>query len=1302
MVSWSNNPAFLGPYERVPNIYWGGIYRQRNALKYACYLPHDNQPPRVITIAGVSIPDQTLRVSERGDPSCSAEEDSTSFTTDLRDLFDDPDGDLLTYTASSDLAGVRARISGNTLMVTASEEALEQRATIMVTASDDETASLSFGVRVENCNRPPEATGGIAPQILGFPGVEGSSCSEDPFTVDVSPLFDDPDPGDDVLIYTASSSDSGSYTATIVPGSSTLRVAPVSEEALGRSAIITVTATDDDDATGSLEFMVSGCNRPPKAIGTIPDQVLSFPGVRGSCSANRDFTVDVSPLFDDPDPDDVLAYTATSSDSGSYTATIEPGSSTLRVAPVHEEALGRSATITVTATDDDDATGSLEFMVSGCNRPPEAIGAIATQVLSFPGVRGSCSADPDFTVDVSPLFDDPDPGDDVLTYTATSSDPGRYTATIAPGSSTLRVVIVNEEALGRSATITVTATDDDDATGSLAFTVSGCNRPPEATGAITTQILSFPGVQGSCSADPDFTVDVSSLFDDPDPDDDVLTYTASSSDSDSYTATITPGSSTLRVAPVSEEALGSSATITVTATDDDDATGSLEFMVSGCNRPPEAIDDIPPQVLGFPGIEGSCSADPDFTVDVSPLFDDPDPGDDVLTYTATSSDSGSYTAIIAPGSSTLRVATVREEALGSSATITVTATDDGGATGSLAFTVSGCNRPPEAIGSISHQQLRVAGFEGDSICNAEYPNSFSQDVSSLFTDPDDDPLTYTANSSVPEVRAGIPSGSSRLTVTAGRAAPELGATITVTARDPDGGTDSFSFDVNVAENTPIPVFSKPSLFLDEAPFDHAISDLNKGGRDSYSVTLSCQYRNDVTVEITNTAIGVPADEGTLPLEVKPTTLAFNSTNWNVPQTVSVHTANRVLADDDTTLQEFSLPHLAITTNSQGETVRQRSNLAILVKPATVSTLRSLLDEVAEYYLGWLISEGKKAAQEKTKDYLLENTKGKTNTILKEALKNLGRVAGPIGAVQSALGWFDTFRTLIEMYGSNQTFTHNLAENLFLNHEVLQDGSLGWQQALSGQRFSVPLNLRFSQVSSRNQDTSAPPFNALLSGSFNFSRSNDSANNFEFDGTTTSYALGLDVLPNPDLPLLTGLRFVFTQSRSDFEDEEITTEGSHDLQMATVHPYISWEPTDLLGLWASLGYGRGQAKLTIDSIADARFNFINGASTTTTGDLFSIAAGASLQVWQSDAMALAIQLGGSHASFLGNELQQGRLATQLSGDLALDKGLLSSSVNLALLLSNSDTSAAELSGSLSWFPFQSRLSGSHIGTHPPLW
>ncbi|MXZ82169.1 MAG: hypothetical protein F4Z10_00430 [Synechococcus sp. SB0666_bin_14] len=155
----------------------------------------------------------------------------------------------------------------------------------------------------------------------------------------------------------------------------------------------------------------------------------------------------------------------------------------------------------------------------------------------------------------------------------------------------------------------------------------------------------------------------------------------------------------------------------------------------------------------------------------------------------------------------------------------------------------------------------------------------------------------------------------------------------------------------------------------------------------------------------------------------------------------------------------------------------------------------------------------------------------------------------------------------------------------------------------------------------------------------------------------------------------------------------TPEGDYALRLFTVSPTVAWDATDNLTLQASISYGRGETETTIAAIADDRFDFVEGSTTTDSGDLFSVAAGANLRVWESDVSALAIQVGGATVSFLDSDSQQGRLAAQFSRDFALDAGRVKSSANLALLLSNSDPSATELSGSLNWLPDQGRLSGS---------
>ena len=69
------------------------------------------------------------------------------------------------------------------------------------------------------------------------------------------------------------------------------------------TAVVTVTATDEDGLTGDLDFKVLVPNRPPAVLDTIPDAVLA-PG------AVREW--DLTSYFEEPDGQE-LTYSASSS-----------------------------------------------------------------------------------------------------------------------------------------------------------------------------------------------------------------------------------------------------------------------------------------------------------------------------------------------------------------------------------------------------------------------------------------------------------------------------------------------------------------------------------------------------------------------------------------------------------------------------------------------------------------------------------------------------------------------------------------------------------------------------------------------------------------------------------------------------------------------------------------------------------------------------------------------------------------------------------------------------------------------------
>ena len=204
----------------------------------------------------------------------------------------------------------------------------------------------------------------------------------------------------------------------------------------------------------------SQANSAPKAVGTIPEQVIT-PGV--------EITFYVSPYFSDPDGDD-LSYSV---DSTTLFNQLSVSGSTVTMR--NDSLLCEPTTVTVTAQDNGGLEATQQFTVRRSNSPPVA----------------SSGTFPPQTINVgesSPLymgnwFSDPDVCDNPLTYMAASSDASRVTASASGNTVTIAGVSAG------NATVTVTAQD----TGGLEATldvlvwvVATASKPGGPTGLTAT------------------------------------------------------------------------------------------------------------------------------------------------------------------------------------------------------------------------------------------------------------------------------------------------------------------------------------------------------------------------------------------------------------------------------------------------------------------------------------------------------------------------------------------------------------------------------------------------------------------------------------------------------------------------------------------------------------------------------------------------------------------------------------------------------------------------------------------------
>ncbi len=618
---------------------------------------------------------------------------------DVAPHFSDPDGDPLTYAASSsDPAVVSVSTDGSVANATA---ATRGSATVSVTARDPGglSARLDFSVAVPN--RAPAAAGD-APELSAFVGA----------TVPVDMALHLADPDGDPLTYAASSSD-----PAVVSVSMDGSVANLVASAQG-SAVVSVSATDPEGLSARLDFSVAVPNRAPAVTENVParsafvgatvpvDVALhlvdpdgdpltyaassSDPAVvsvfmdgsvanlvasaQGSAvvsvsatdpeglSARLDFSVavpnrapaaadsvpersvfvgattsvDMALHFSDPDGDP-LTYAASSSDPAVVSVSMD-GS----VANLAASAQG-SAVVSVSATDPEGLSARLDFSVAVPNRAPAAADSVPDPSV----VVGAT-----LPVDVAPHFADPD--GDPLTYAASSSDPA--VVSVSMDGSVANLVA---SAQG-SATVSVTATDPGGLSAHLDFAVSVPNRAPAAAGSVPD--LSAPlGTTVAVDMEPYFV----------DPDGDTLTYAASSSDSAVVSVSM-DGS----VANVTGAARGS-ATVSVAATDPEGLSARLDFAVTVGgratvrNRAPVAVGAAPARFV-FAGAATS--------VDMAPYFSDPD--GDPLTYAASSSDA--QVASISVSGSAVSVQGLAPGA----AVVSVTATDPGGLSANASFSAT--------------------------------------------------------------------------------------------------------------------------------------------------------------------------------------------------------------------------------------------------------------------------------------------------------------------------------------------------------------------------------------------------------------------------------------------------------------------------------------------------------------------------------------------------------------------------------------------------------------------------------------
>ncbi len=527
--------------------------------------------------------------------------------------------------ADDDYMAVQLKVAGTAKL---NYEAMVNSYDLVVVVNDEYggTADIDVRVDVTDVNEKPTVTEDKIDDQRVLVGITLCPIKADDH-------FDDPDARDKQagLFIEASTTRPGDATVSVVDNNDICVTGISVGNGLGR---VKITATDRDDLSVSKSFRLNvEPNGKPEVVGDgVPDMTAQEGG-------RTDEDINLDDYFDDGDPtySEMLSYEFSIDNPGVATGVLI-GDNMLRV---YGDQKG-TATITVTATDQNDQSVSDDFMIEiQRNDPPVAHADAIDDVETRIGIQ----EDP---IDATGAFTDKG---DTLTYAVATSDPDIATTALKYDDDGGPWIVVHSWMPGTTKA-TLTATDSGMNTASVSFTieVGARNDPPMVANAIDDVTV---------VVDDREDVELDDVFDDEGSVDITV------ENEDEMIADVVYRASVNEIRIYANEP--GTTMVTVTATDNIGQTAVDEFDVT-VEAKPEAVGTIADVTLQIGG--------EDFDLDVGEYFNHA--GGDTLSYTV--STTGSAATITNVGSDLLLSPYTR-----GTTEVTVTATDSKGRTATQSF-----------------------------------------------------------------------------------------------------------------------------------------------------------------------------------------------------------------------------------------------------------------------------------------------------------------------------------------------------------------------------------------------------------------------------------------------------------------------------------------------------------------------------------------------------------------------------------------------------------------------------------------